>query len=401
MSNIDKYILSNIIDTKVIQDIQDNFAMLTHMACIVVDLDGIPLAKPSNFSPFCNLIRSSKEGKKRCMACDGYHTDNCINLNGPSIYPCHTGLTDLSAPIIVNGNHIGSILSGQVLTVDNDEITNTINVEKLSEELDIPIEKIQSVLNDVISLPRKEIETMAHFLYFFANLIAKMGVINLMQSEFLEEVKEKMRYQQLLKDMKIKALQSQINPHFLFNTLNTIGRVALIENANKTETLIYALSDLLRYSLKNSDNLVYLKDELENIKIYLFIQCTRFKDRFNYEINFDENLLKCKIPVMTLQPLVENAIIHGLEERSENGKLIISGEISNNTLTLSILDNGVGIKENILNILFDESDKNSDSLGILNVHNRIQYYFGSSYGVKIRSTYGVGTKVVITLPVIY
>lgn len=394
--------LTQIIDLKALQDFQDKFSKLTNLATITVDIDGKPVTKPTNFSPFCNIIRSTKEGLKRCMKCDCQYSTISSQNEFPIIYNCHAGLTDLSAPIVVNDNYLGYILCGQVFTRIDMKISNAVNTHKLSKELNIDESKLIESLNMVVSMSLDKIKAMADFLHFFSNLVAKMGMVNVIQRKLLNETNENMKYQTLLNDIKFKSLQSQINPHFLFNTLNTIARMALIEEATKTEDLIYSISDLLRYSLNNSDNLVSLEDEIKNIKLYLFIQCTRFQERFHYEIDIDYKFYNCKIPVMTLQPLVENSIIHGLENKSKNGLLFISAKHQGTDLIISIKDNGLGIKENILkNILCNSySDSNGMGLGVQNVHNRIKYYFGNSYGLHIESVFGEGTEVLIKLPII-
>ncbi|SNV72661.1 sensor histidine kinase [Clostridium cochlearium] len=200
-----------------------------------------------------------------------------------------------------------------------------MNLDKLSRDINIPKDKLEHALEKTSVWKYEDIIETADFLFLFSNFIAKIGVSNINSHKLLEQTKEKAKLEKLLKNTKIKALQSQINPHFLFNTLNTVARMALLENAPKTEQLIYALSDILRYSIKNSEDMVPLKTEINNIRKYLYIQHERFGNRINYDIQVDTNILNCKIPVMTLQPLVENSIIHGLEGKKEGGYVLIKG----------------------------------------------------------------------------
>lgn len=158
----------------------------------------------------------------------------------------------------------------------------------------------------------------ADFLSLFANLITEMGVATITHFHLLKETEEKMKYQELAKDTQFKALQSKVNPHFLFNTLNTIAGMALMENSQNTADLIYALSDLLRYGIKNSEDMVEIGAELESIRKYLFIESVRYSDKLSYDIKISDEILKYKVPVMTLQPIIENAIIHGLEPKKKS-----------------------------------------------------------------------------------
>jgi LytS/YehU family sensor histidine kinase len=397
-----KYKLEELIDIISVQHIQDKFSKLTNISTITVNEEGTPIVNPSNFSDFCNLIRSSKEGYKKCINCDATGGFKSISSRKPEIYTCHAGLTDLSAPIIVNNYYLGAMLCGQVIIKEQNN-KNFINLKKLCDKFSLPYKELSNALDKVTILEYNKIKDIADFLYLFANLIAKMGMSNLIQSELLEETKEKMKFEQLAKDMQLKSLQSQINPHFLFNTLNTIARMALIENASNTENLIYALSDILRYSLKNSDNMVELSTELYNIEKYLFIQTTRYSDRINFKIDVSPDIRDCKIPVMTLQPIVENAIIHGLEPKKDPGIVIIKASTFNSNVTIEISDNGVGIPPEKLNFIMKKTTNSASNtgLGIQNVNGRIEYYFGPEFGVKIESTPNVGTTVSIIIPAIF
>ncbi len=399
MNTSKEYKLEELIDVISVQHIQDKFSKLTNISTITVNEKGNPIVNPSNFSEFCNLIRSSSEGYKKCINCDATGGLKSILSKKPEIYTCHAGLTDLSAPIIVNNRHLGAMLCGQVIIKEKNN-KNSIDVKKLCDKFSLPCKKLSNALDKIVILEYSKIKDIADFLYLFANLIAKMGMSNLVQGELLEETKEKMKFQQLAKDMQLKSLQSQVNPHFLFNTLNTIARMSLIENAPNTGDLIYALSDILRYSLKNSDNMVELNTELYNIEKYLFIQTTRYSDRIHFKIDVSEYIRNCKIPVMTLQPIVENAIIHGLEPKKDPGTVIIKASTFNNNITIDISDNGVGITPEKLNIIMNNTNNlaSNTGLGIQNVDGRIKYYFGPEFGIKIESTYNIGTKVSVTIP---
>ncbi|MEY7999072.1 PocR ligand-binding domain-containing protein [Clostridium sp. Mt-5] len=406
MYDLEQYTLDKIIDVGSLQDIQDKYSKLTNLSTITVDRAGVPVIKPSNFSKYCNLIRTSKEGYRRCIDCDAVGGLKSSKLKKPIIYRCHAGLTDFSAPIIVNNVHLGSMLCGQV-SIKEDNTKNSIDLKKLSKELYLPLDKLKYTLKEVNIVEYEKVKNAADFLYMFANLIAKMGIANITHSELLQETKEKMKFQQLARDIQIKSIQAQINPHFLFNTLNTMASMSLLESSNNTVELIYALSDILRYSLRNSDKMVNISTEIDNIKKYLFIQSVRFKDKLDYEINISSNVLDCKIPAMTLQPIIENAVIHGIEPKKEFGKVrIISKILSEKYIVFEIQDNGVGMGAKELKSLKNKmnssnKDDSNISIGIQIVQDRIKYYFGSQYGIDIKSSINVGTTVYIKLPLVY
>lgn len=196
-----------------------------------------------------------------------------------------------------------------------------------------------------------------------------------------------------------------VNPHFLFNTLNTIARVAYFEHAAKTEELIYCLSDLLRYNLKQDNNLHPLSDELENIKKYLYIQKIRLKNRLNYEIDIPETILQHRIPNMILQPIVENALLHGITPKHDVGLIRITAEQQGNSYFIYVSDNGYGFPDEVLKSLTErdfskiETTTTKSGIGLLSTNKRIQYFFGSSYGLSIKHSDFTGSTVGLFLSV--
>jgi len=211
------------------------------------------------------------------------------------------------------------------------------------------------------------------------------------------------------------ALQNQINPHFLYNKLEGIRSEALIAKLYTVADMSEALGNFFRYTISNMDHLVRLEDELINIENYYLIQRFRFGERINLNIEYSgdnkEVLLKYQLPKLTLQPIVENAVYHGLEGKVGNGILTIKIEATNKRLIITISDDGLGMKKEQLDELlakintnsFDyinREDEGKGGIGMVNVNNRIKLLWGEAYGINIFSTYGVGTDVEITMPLI-
>lgn len=197
------------------------------------------------------------------------------------------------------------------------------------------------------------------------------------------------------------TLQAQINPHFLYNTLDII--VWMIENENKQGAVkvVTALARFFRISLSKGQNIISVKNEIEHVKNYLMIQQMRFKNKFRYEIDLPEELYAYQSLKLILQPIVENAIYHGMEFMDGDGLINIEVKKEDDKLLFIISDNGFGIREeNIKNILEAKIDisKRSSGIGIRNVNERIKIYFGKEYGINIESILDVGTKVYIYLP---
>lgn len=207
------------------------------------------------------------------------------------------------------------------------------------------------------------------------------------------------------KNAQYHFLKSQINPHFLYNTLETIKGLAIINGVPEIRDIAKAMGNMFRYAIKGEDDIPLFK-EINIMESYFQIQRFRFQDRFETELRLDEKTMSYPVPKMVLQPLVENAIYHGLEPKLGKGRLVVSSDIENGTLVLAVEDNGVGISEEKLVMLqrslasMDVSNiEENRGVGLVNVHRRIQLKYGTDYGLTVDSKEGEGTRMTITLPV--
>ncbi|HEX6923091.1 MAG TPA: sensor histidine kinase, partial [Bacillales bacterium] len=224
--------------------------------------------------------------------------------------------------------------------------------------------------------------------------------------EMVEEIKQKSELDQLLKEMELKSLQSQINPHFLFNILNTISRTAYLEDAERTSELIESTAALLRYNLSSLDKPTTLGKEVEIIREYFFLQMARFGDRVAFKTEIDESCLAVEIPNMTLQPIVENSFIHGIESYEQGAEIKLRIERSRSGVTVEVIDNGAGMDEKTRTRLLDrevegghvERKGHSTGLGVKNVIKRLELFYQKRDLVNIESSEGKGTKVTLVIP---
>lgn len=205
--------------------------------------------------------------------------------------------------------------------------------------------------------------------------------------------------------MEFKMLASQINPHFLYNTLETIRMKALTEGNRDVANVIKLLGKSMHYVLENTGtSSTTLKKELDYISIYLTIQKLRFNDRVNYTLNVEDNmkLEDYQILPLLLQPIVENAILHGLEGTETNGQIVIEVKTRDELLLIDILDNGLGMNRQALyeltSSINEPNKKSTSSIGLYNINQRIKLFYGEAYGIKINSSPQKGTLVSLTLP---
>lgn len=248
---------------------------------------------------------------------------------------------------------------------------------------------------------------------FFENEILVNPVIDEVFHLLGENLDKSKKLNLSKKQAQYLALQNQINPHFLYNTLESIRSEALCAGVEGVASMTEALATFFRYTISNVDKLVTLEDELENIENYYMIQQYRFGNKLNMEIEYgdDISVLNFFLPKLTLQPIVENAIYHGIERKLENGHLHIYIEQTKTRLLIRVSDDGIGMDKDILEELnnkllthyltnVESINEKKGGIAIVNVNNRIKLLFGEEFGIYIYSTKGAGTDVYINLPVV-
>lgn len=218
-------------------------------------------------------------------------------------------------------------------------------------------------------------------------------------NELLDQVKaEQIR----LRKAELELLQSQINPHFLYNTLDAIVWLAESGEQKKVVSMVESLSKFFRTSLNQGKEIINLKEELQHVRSYLEIQQVRYQDILDYEIDVPEELYEYLIPKITIQPLVENALYHGIKNKRGKGSIKISGEVKADGFVLYIRDNGIGMTdERLLQIkerIHGNGENKGEIFGLFNVNERIRLKFGEEYGLNIESAYNEGTTVSVFLP---
>ncbi|RCW74774.1 cache domain-containing sensor histidine kinase [Saliterribacillus persicus] len=229
------------------------------------------------------------------------------------------------------------------------------------------------------------------------------SIQTLIDEVYIHNIKEeKWRRQQ--KEMDFKMLSSQINPHFLYNTLEMVRMKALINHDKEVAKIVKMLSKMMRSALERTDKPVPITEEVELVRNYLDIQRLRFGDKFDFSININKNLENYQLFPLLIQPIVENSIIHGIERKEDTSFIEIDIYEKNNYLLIDVKDNGIGISKERLKVvrhrLFDQDYKSDGNrIGLHNVHQRIQLFYGESYGLSIDSVLHEGTVVQLRLPI--
>ncbi|MFZ5968490.1 MAG: sensor histidine kinase [Bacillota bacterium] len=275
--------------------------------------------------------------------------------------------------------------------------------ERISEG-DFDIEPVLIETDDEINVLAKAFNKMVVNIRSYIDEIKKQAEV---ENRLKEQEMQNLKMKSLLKDAELKSLQSQINPHFLFNTLNAASQLSMMEGADKTSEFIENIAELFRYNLKKIDQAVTLGEEIKYVKNYMYILKTRFGNRIEFYTDIDENVLDVKMPCTIIQPIVENAFIHGLEDLEKNGEIHLNVKAFHDKIHIDIIDNGVGMDEkSVHGILMpgndeDTSNRHVSGIGMHNVIDRLRLFYNVTEiqdVIKIESKVGFGTKVTLIIP---
>ncbi len=290
------------------------------------------------------------------------------------------------------------------------------NITIWENDVQIVTGLLQETINEYIYYENRQLQvtqsrnrelfkkTIEISLVIFAAILTAIALISFWMPNWItkpieDQVKEE---QKQLRKAEFELLQAQINPHFLYNTLDAIVWSAEAGNQKQVVSMVGSLSEFFRASLNKGKEIVSIREELQHVTSYLEIQQVRYQDILTYEINVAKDIYNYSIPKITIQPIVENALYHGIKNRRGGGKITITGVENKDELTILVHDDGAGMDEERLKevregIIRNNPDKNA-IYGLYNVNERIRLNFGDEYGITVDSTIGKGTDVVIHLP---
>lgn len=266
-------------------------------------------------------------------------------------------------------------------------IVSFILSKNLNKKVYKPLQMIENVgagdFNAVISFDRRD-----EFAFFYQKL-------NEMNQNLKNLVHENYEVKIQKRDTEIMALNIQMNPHFLYNSLNIINWICLQGDMERTSKMLLDLSRMLQYTSKSRELMVELREDLEWLKRYIEIMQCRYEQRFQVKLEIPEEYLELRIPKLFLQPFVENSIVHGFKDYQEDGEIIIGAEVEGKDIIFCVEDNGCGIPQKKIKKIFTAR---TNSIGVNNTNKRLQMLYGREYGVSISSQVGEGTRVFIRIP---
>ena len=267
----------------------------------------------------------------------------------------------------------------------------------ISKSITLPIQKLRNSMERVQEGDFKAADIVIPAENEIGSLTTSF---NVMTHKIEDLMAQNVHEQELKRKSELKALQSQINPHFLYNTLDSIIWMAEGKKNEDVVVMTASLARLLRQSISNEDETVSIIQEIQYVKSYLTIQKMRYKDKLEYEIDVDPSIYSVHIVKLVLQPIIENAIYHGLKYKDSKGMIWVKGHQDGRNAVIEIKDDGVGMDEETLAHIFEKHKVNyhSNGVGVYNIQKRLSLYYGQEYGLRYESEKGKGTTVTVVSP---
>lgn len=400
------YHLAEIISRETMQEIRNMFFDVVGINAVFVDNRAVPMSPPlGSFYDWCQCHFAERKSFLQCLYCFETGLIKSYNNDYSKVYKGHCGLTLISAPLYARDNVLlGCLITGPVQLVESEYSPGEAG--GIPENYLKHLDNIPRITGNQFKAVAKLISTLANYLTVSESLSRYQQELVSYQERLLQESqktvnleKDITEYQLMLKHAELRELQAKMNPHFLFNALNVIARLAFTEGAVETEKAVFSLADVARYGIEGNIEMVFLKTELDHINSYLNIQRLRFGNRINVKFLVKEEHLNRKILPYTVQPLVDNAFKHGFESIPGKHRLLIrvDEDISANHLSVHVIDDGVGIETE--RFTTDGYWCHCPGSSLENIHQRTRRLFGDEYGLKLLGApYIKGTEATLIMP---
>ncbi|WP_461211028.1 histidine kinase [Desulfocurvus sp. DL9XJH121] len=390
-------------DTKdVILAAMERLSRALGLSLCMVDTDGRRIVRSQNHPTLCRLLADQTGGehcsfhlKKVFRSLDGLTREE---LGKPHVFSCCHSIASTIFPVVIAGRVQAYIKCGEIFLGNEDKEALLADIPGTADAYCMDREALLRAAGAIPVEPKSRLYSAAEATFAMTSAVAVMAVSARRQKELdtsrLSLAQEQLattRLEKSLREADLKLLQSQVAPHFLFNTLNTIALAAYAEGAKRATKLTWSLADLLRATLRKTEELIPLHEEINLVRCYIHIQKERFGDRIAFAIDADEDCMQALVPSLLFQPLVENAIVHGFGELNSTGSVSLSISRHGGGLCAVLEDDGAGFEPLGLG-------DGPRRIGLRSTQSRLEHYFGDAGSMDIRSSPGAGTRIVIVLP---
>jgi len=409
-----KKLFNNLLDVvppEFLRNLLTQFSEATGVKTLIADYQGRPLIWPdipARLCAFCSAVRDDPYLNKECEKNDAFAGITASQTEMPLIYRCYMGRIEVAVPIIVNSQYLGVVMIGQFRIEDDEHeqidqlLPSKVNLDERPDLLELYVCKEQTVL------PLTRLKALVNMLHTIANYIAEISVNSHLQESnsqlnmrILQEENKKNELEKNLKQLELQNMQKHLNPHFLFNTLNTINNLVLLEDPQQASEIISSLSKILRRSLYTNDQLTDLADEYEAIQNYMAIQQISLNNHIQMKTSIDEACLDATIPPFSLQPLVENSIRHGLESSKMCGTIALDIEKSGSKVKIVISDDGIGMPTQVVAKILKLKKNGPSAVSgstLVNIIKILNHYFENEFTWDVKSSENKGTTIIFLIP---
>jgi ligand-binding sensor protein len=373
-----KVALVDIVTLPAFEEAGDLYYRATNMTISFPDREGNIVFYPDRErSQFCQLIQSTEHGRELCRLSDMAAAEVAFRQRRPMFYTCHAGLIDVVVPVLFGDEKIGCFYSGQSLLSPPTPI-GFQDVKMRVAELGLKEKDLWEAYNSVPQVDSYKLEMAVELLAIISSHLVRAEMELRYERESSREAVRKAKMERDLREMELRLSQAQLNPHFLFNSLNLILGQAIGENACRTAHLVEELSALLSNALTSIGRMVTLEAEMMNASAYVEIFRARFGKTIEFSIDLPAGLRRFKVPTLILQPLVENALVHGFPKTSNAFSLRISAKAVNGFVEIAVKDSGAGMSAAKLAQVSRalRSKQHATKLtGLLGLNQRLRYYY--------------------------
>jgi len=406
--------LLDVVSRDFLQDLLNRFSEATEVRTLITDNLGKPLTwsncNSNLFSDFCARMRANPETSCECEKCDAFGGISASHRRSPYIYRCHMDFVEVAVPIFINEHFSAVIMIGQLRVEEHEH--NSLD-KPILPIIDINSDQDLKALyertkKELPLIPLKKLRSLANMLHSIANYISEISVNSLLKDannqlniQFLREQNYKNKLEKNLQKLELHNMEMRLKPQFLFNVLNTINNFVLLENPQRASEVISSLSDLMRYNLRHADQLSTVGEEFKSIQDYLNIKQISTDGRISINTSIDENCFDAIIPPFSIQHLVVNAFIHGLESKTDGGAIYIELSKLGNKIKIIVSDNGVGMPPVLISQLqaLKKSElSNTSTNALFSIIKILNHYFNDEFNWNIQSFDNQGTTITIIIP---
>lgn len=394
--------LVDIVNLPAFEQAADLYHRATNMTVSFPDREGNIVFYPDrDRCEFCRLIQSTGRGRELCQLSDRRAADTAFRERRPMFYTCHAGLIDVVVPIVVGGRRVGCFYSGQSLLSPPTPIGFQEIRERIAE-LSLDEAALWEVYRRVNQVDAYKLEMAVELLSIICSNLVREQIELDRQRRVTRSAVQKARLERDLREMELRLSQAQINPHFLFSSLNLILGEAMNENAGRTAHLVEELSTLLSNSLTSIGSMVRLEAEIESAQAYVGIFKARFGKKIDLQTDLPRSLASFKVPALMLQPLVENALVHAFPKCTKPFVIRIAASLSDRScrdVEIRVSDNGPGMtSEEYASVQRMLRARHGGKMtGLVGLSKRLGYYYVKPPELHISQS-EAGLAVTIRLP---